>query len=127
MKTTAKLGIFMDHSNAQVIEYIDSAIPKNTIESSFTHESKVEGLLKNEAMMHNKEQHQQKEYYKKIADVIRNYDAVLLFGPTNAKAELANLLKDDNHFLNTRVALKDTDKITSLEQCKLVEEHFTKH
>ena len=46
--------------------------------------------------MHNKEQQQQTAYFKQLADVIKNYDAVVLFGPTDAKAQLYNILKADN-------------------------------
>jgi stalled ribosome rescue protein Dom34 len=42
--------------------------------------------------MHQKEQHEQSDYYKKIGEAIKNYQEVLLFGPTNAKTELLNLL-----------------------------------
>ncbi len=48
--------------------------------------------------MHNKEQQQQSEYYKTLGETIKNYDDVLLFGPTNAKVELLNILKADISF-----------------------------
>ena len=38
--------------------------------------------------MHNKEQHEQSDYYKKLGETIKNYTEVLLFGPTDAKVEL---------------------------------------
>ena len=48
--------------------------------------------------MHQKEQHEHRDYYKKIGEAIRNYQDVLLFGPTTAKTELFNMLKADHHF-----------------------------
>ena len=48
--------------------------------------------------MHTKEKQLQTEYYNKIGDKIKNYDEVLLFGQTNAKDELYNILKADNQF-----------------------------
>jgi len=40
-----------------------------------------------------KKQHIQSGYYKKLSDAILKFQQVLLFGPTEAKNELLNLLK----------------------------------
>jgi hypothetical protein len=80
-----KLGIWMDHANANLIEFKVEPMTINTISSKFTHTEKEHSLNKSESLMHHKEQHQQAEYYKELATTIRNYSEVLLFGPTNAK------------------------------------------
>ena len=76
--------------------------------------------------MHNKEQHEQSEYYKEIATVIRNYDDVILFGPTDAKVELVNILKADHHFVNIKIEVKETDKMTENQEHAFVSEYFSK-
>ena len=58
--------------------------------------------------MHNKEQQKQSTYFNRIADVIKNYNEVLLFGPTDAKSELLNLLKTDHLFENIKMEVKQT-------------------
>ncbi|MEI9909275.1 MAG: hypothetical protein WDO71_06225 [Bacteroidota bacterium] len=75
--------------------------------------------------MHNKEQHQQSEYYRKLGEVIRNYEAVILFGPTSAKAELLNLLKADNRFTKIKIEIRQTDKMTENQQYAFVREYFS--
>jgi len=45
---------------------------------------------------------------------LKDYEEVLLFGPTNAKNELFNLLKDDRHFEKIKIEVKSGDKMTDL-------------
>lgn len=125
--TTAKcLGIWMDHSSANVMEYTTDPIETKTIESTFTHEVKEDSLNKSEYLMHNKEQLNQAAYYKKLCEIIENYQEVFLFGPTDAKKELFNILKDDLHFAKIKIDMKQTDKMTVNQQKALVREHFSK-
>jgi hypothetical protein len=62
--------------------------------------------------MHDKQQHQQKEYYKKLADRIRHYREVFVFGPTHAKNELVNLLSGDHLFEGIKITVEPEDKMT---------------
>lgn len=125
MKTAKNLGIWMDHLNANLMEFTPDPIETKTIKSEFTYQEKGLSLSKSENLMHNKEQHQQSEYYKKLADVIRNYEEVILFGPTDAKVELFNVLKADQRFAKTKIDIKQTDKMTENQQHAFVREHFS--
>jgi hypothetical protein len=126
MSTAKCLGIWMDHSMAHLMNYANDRIEARTIESKFTHEEKALSLGKSESLMHNKEQHEQSEYYKTLLAEIRNYDQVVLFGPTDAKSELANLLKDDHCFEKIAVAVRQADKMTANQMHAFVEEYFHK-
>jgi len=75
-------------------------------------------------MMHNKEQHEQNEYYKKLCEIIINYNYVLLFGTTDAKVELYNYLRKDSRFTNIKVEIEKTDKKTENQQRAFVKEYF---
>lgn len=127
MSTEKRLGIWMDHSTAHLMEYSTAEIESKTIESEFTHLVKTEAISKSENLMHNKEQHEQAEYYKKLGDVIRNYENVILFGPTNAKLELLNTLKNDHLFEKIEIQTRQTDKMTEVEQHTFVKDYFSKH
>ena len=81
---------------------------------------------KGESLMHNKEQHQQSEYYKKLGEEIRKFDEVIIFGPTDAKAELFNILKADHRFENINIEVKQADKMTENQKHAFVIEHFSK-
>jgi hypothetical protein len=126
MTTAKKLGIWIDHSSAHLTEFSDEPGESKIIRSEFTHEDKEQGLIKSENQMHKKEQHQHSEYYKKIGEVIRNYDDVILFGPTDAKVELFHLLKADHRFDKINIEIKQTDKMNDYQQHAFIREHFSK-
>jgi nitrogenase subunit NifH len=127
MTTLKCLGIWMDHSNAHLIEYTAQPMTTKTIESQFTHQEKESSLGKSESLMHHKEQHEQSEYYKKLGEVIKQHDEVLLFGPTDAKVELLNLLRDDHRYQKIKIEIKQADKMTDNQQHAFVREYFSKH
>ena len=125
MTGTKKLGIWMDHSNAHLMEFENAASGSKTIESAFTHEVKQDTLEKGEKAMHHKEQHEQEAYYKQLGEVIKNYGEVLLFGPTDAKTELFNVLKTDHHFDKIKIEVKQADKMSENQQHAFVREYFS--
>lgn len=119
------LGIWMDHANAHLMEFTTVPITTDIISNTYSHREKEHSLSKSEDGMHNKEQQSQHEYYKKLGDIIRNFQDVLLFGPTNAKIELLNLLRADHQFEKIKLETKDSDKMTQNEQHAFVREYFT--
>ncbi|MBK5272808.1 MAG: hypothetical protein JJE22_17555 [Bacteroidia bacterium] len=126
MTTTKELGIWMDHASAHVMEFSDPIIT-HIIVSDSTHEEKEKTLQKGESMMQNKEQQQQSEYYKKLGESIKDYDDVLLFGPTDAKVELLNILKADMHFDKIKIETMQSEKMTENQEHAFVREYFSKH
>ncbi len=115
----------MDHSNAHLMEFENAASGSKTIESEFTHGVKQDTLEKGEKAMHHKEQHEQAAYYKQLGEVIKNYGEVLLFGPTDAKTELLNVLKTDHHFDKIKIEVKQADKMSENQQHAFVREYFS--
>ncbi len=122
MKTTKYLGIWMDNSTAHLIE-----LGQETAETNVIHSKQEQGMGKNENLMHNREQRLQTEYYKELGEVIKNYEEVILFGPTNAKVELMNILKENHHFDNIKIDVKPADKMTDNQQIAFVKDYFSKH
>ena len=123
MKPEKRLGIWMDHAQAHLMEYADTIVTK-TVTSDSTHEEKEKTLQKGESMMQNKEQQQESDYYKVLGQSIKNYDTVLLFGPTNAKNELLNILQSDLSFSKINIETKSADKMTENQQHAFVREYF---
>jgi hypothetical protein len=126
MTGAKNLGIWMDHSSAHLMEFTTDPIETKTIDSKFTHATKEQSIGKSEHLMHNKEQHQQSDYYKKLGETIKNYDEVILFGPTNAKVELFNILRADHLFEKIKIEVKQADKMTENQQHAFVKEHFSR-
>lgn len=126
MKQAKKLGIWMDHSIAYIMEFTSNPFEIKTIESKFTHEKKMEALTKSESLMNNKEKQQLTSYYKKIGSVIKNYKRIILFGPTNAKVELFDILSEDEQFQKIKIEIKNTDKMTANQKNSFVKDYFSK-
>ena len=127
VKTEKRMGVYMDHAQANLVEYINGTNESKLIESKFTHEQREHGLGKSEKLMHNQEDHGHSEYYKAITEAIRHYDEVLLFGPTEAKAELHNKLNADHHFARIKVVVKPSDKLSETQIHTFVREYFAHH
>lgn len=123
MKTKKNLGIWMDHSIANVID-LKSKTHNQFIESHFDFETKQEALVKSESLMHNKRQQMHEAYFKEISDVILNYENVILFGPTNAKTELQNYLELDSHFKDIDIKVVPSDKMSKNEKVAFVLNYF---
>ncbi len=127
MEKAKNLGIWMDHASAHLIECSNEQNEPKTIESEFTHDEKVSSLNdRGEKHMHVKEQHRQASYYKKLGEEIINYEGVLLFGPTNAKVELFNVLNADRRFANIKIDVQQADKMTENQEQAFVRGYFAK-
>lgn len=126
MTTQKSLGIWMDHLNAHIMEFTTDPIETTTVESKFTHQEKEKTLKKGENLMHDKEQHEENDYYRELGKIIRDYNDVLLFGPTDAKVELFNLLKKDHRFADIVIEIKPADKMTENQQHAFVRDYFSK-
>jgi hypothetical protein len=126
MTTATNLGIWMDHSNAHLMEFTTEPLTTTIISSRFTHRDKEHSIGRSENGMHQKQNHELAGYYKKIGEAIKNYQDVILFGPTSAKTELFNLLKADHLFEKIRIETKDADKMTQNEQHAFVREYFSR-
>ena len=125
MTSGKKLGIWMDHSSAHLVEFTVDPIDTKVIQSKFTHEEKEESMNRSENVMHNKEQHQRSDFYKKLGEEIRKYEDVLLFGPTEAKTELLNLLRADHLFEKIKITVRPADKMTENQQNAFVRDYFS--
>ncbi len=127
MEKVKNVGIWMDHASAHIIECTNEQIQSKTIVSEFTHNVKADSLnKKGETHMHNKEQHLQASYYKKLGEEIIHYQGVLLFGPTDAKVELFNILNADRRFANINIIMQQADKMTENQEHAFVRDYFSK-
>lgn len=119
------LGIWMDHAHAHLMEFAIDPITTKIISNPFTHRDKAHSLGKSEEGMHQKEQQEQAKYYRELGAIICNFEDVVLFGPTNAKVELLNILRADHQFEHVRLETRESDKMTQNEQQAFVRDYFT--
>lgn len=126
MKSAKQLGIWMDHSTANIMELSNDKIITVTLDSPPILLDELEYPRINEKLLHNKEQNKDDDFYEKLSYIIHNYNEVLLFGPTDAKTELFNRLKVDRRFENIKVFVEPTDKITDNQQKAFLKNFFKK-
>ena len=123
MNNIRKLGIWMDHSNAYLMELANDIIVQRVVSELTNHETEF-NFYKGEKLIHKKEQHLQLSYYKKIGDIIKKYQDVVLFGPTDAKNELLNQIKTDHLFEDIKIEVKNSDKMTEDQMKTFVRDYF---
>ena len=124
MEPIKKAAVYMDHFMANIIEYITSAAIVKTIKSEYNLYEKEKIIQKGESNMFNKEQDLQQQFYVKLRDELLDYNSVLLFGSTNAKTQMQNILQTDKQFSDVEVTIKNTDKLSEKEQIDFVNECF---
>ena len=64
MKTLKKLGISMDHYNANIIEFTSDVKETKTLSSDFSSDDRKETLQRSEKEMHKKGQQKPRIFYK---------------------------------------------------------------
>ena len=123
MKSKKQLGIWMDHSTAILFESNVNSTENKIIVAQVGEQDEALNT-RDETLIQNKEQNELSGFFNRLSEVIINYDEVLLFGPTNAKTELVNILKSDHHFDEIKIEVKPADKMTENQQHAFVNEHF---
>ena len=125
MKKRKRLGIWMDHSIAHLMEFTNKHFEIKTIESKLKNDEKPENLSEPESIIHNKKGGLLLDYYKKLSEAVKDYEQVILFGPTNAKIEFFDVISEDIRFLKIKFEIKNTDKMTQNQQHEFVQQYFS--
>jgi hypothetical protein len=124
MDLKKSLGIWLDYAKANIIDVQDTTNTPHTIHSKFTSQVKKEVLQKSERGMHDKEEKMHKAYFNELMDVVKNYESVLLFGPTKAKQELHNLMTEIPAMHTIKVAVLPAEEMTYNQKLAFVRKHF---
>ena len=115
----------MDHSTANIMELLsNTTVISKSVESTPAFPEQVKNLRMDESLMHNKGQNQYADFYKKLSYIIFDYSEVLLFGPTDAKSELFNFLKDNRRFEKIKISIQSTDNMNDKQQKAFVKDFF---
>ena len=124
MKATRKVGIWLDHTTARIIEYNTEELKATTIKSDLQGLDNQDSLQHSESLLHHKENQKLKAFYKAIIAIVENYDEILLFGPTTAKTELFNLIRKEHKYDHLKIETKSAEKMTPTEEHAFVVNHF---
>jgi len=126
MKDIKQLGIWMDHSKAFLLEIVNDTIETSSVISELSDPEEEFNIYKGEKLINKKERYLQLSYYKKVGQIIKKYQEVVLFGPTDAKNELLNLIKTDHLFDDIKIEVANSGKMTESQMQTFVREYFKK-
>lgn len=119
-----KIGIWMDHKEAKLVDPDNSESNFPKIVSKLKSRERISGesadgiklggfrSSNNEFSKHEKEQNAMHAYYKLLADRLLDYDEILIFGPTTARQEFYNYLVGEHNFANKSIKTVDGNYLT---------------
>ncbi|MDD4972291.1 MAG: hypothetical protein PHT07_22920 [Paludibacter sp.] len=124
-KTNKKLGIYIDYTNAYLMELIGKNIVSRNIEfESGKTDKEATRINKSDSTETKTEYHLQTAYYLEISEIIRNYNQVVLFGPADVKNNLYTQLEFDHDFDHIKIQNINTDKMTQNQIHDFVKEYY---
>lgn len=119
-----KMGIWMDYSIAYLTGFTSNSFEIIKAESTSFESTKLYPIKTLAALLEKRDRLLQTYYYK-IASKIKNYDRIIIFGPTNAKTELFDVLSEDERFLKTKIEITNTDQMNPAEQHQFIKNYFS--
>jgi hypothetical protein len=135
--TGKKIGVWLDHAKAY---FIDAAKQPALVETAYSGEEsqvRIKGehggdgaklgnnrSTNSEYHKHNRQEDIMNKYYELLADRLKNYDDIYLFGPTLAKDELYNHLKTNKHFSDKIINVAPADQLTENQMVAQVKHFF---
>lgn len=126
MKVKKRMGIWMDHATACWMEYVVDSFKVNTVNAEQVTMINQQSLLQSESALHNKEKQSLQSYYKSLMEIIREYDEVVIYGPSSAKTELCNLIRADHRFDSIKIETKSASKMSYKDQHDFITAYFSK-
>jgi hypothetical protein len=130
------VGVWLDHSKAHFITFNGAEASINTVESGYKRLNREDGkgstdtrfradaFSNNEDNKQNKKLVEKNKYFKDIEKAMKGFDEVFMFGPTNAKVELLNLLQENKSFKGKISKVENADKLTQNQMIARVREFF---
>lgn len=114
----------MDYSMAYLMEFSSNPFEIKTVEST-SFDTTTTYPTSTLSILLEKRKRLLYSYYNKIAREINNYDRIILFGPSNAKIELFDVLSEDERFLKTTIEITNTDQMNPAEQHQFIKNYFS--
>jgi len=120
------VGIWIDHKSAVIVSASASHVTTTTLESDVEAHPRYSGRQDGGGEKKYEERHGQQldRYYDDVIRQIGAPDALLIFGPGEAKVELKERLSRTNALSGCTVALETTDKLTDPQIVAKVKAHF---
>jgi hypothetical protein len=120
------VGVWIDHKKAVIVSIAAGQVTTRTLESDVGPHPHYSGSQEGGGEKKYEERHNQDldRYYDDVIGQLGEPDALLLFGPGEAKLQLKARLGRSKLSSESMVALESTDKLTDPQIVAKVKEHY---
>ena len=120
------MGVWIDHKKAIIVSIAAGEVTTRTLTSDIGAHPHYSGSQEGGGEKKYEQRHNQDldRYYDDVIGQIGKPDALLLFGPGEAKLQLKERLRRSNVSSESIVAVETTDKLTDPQIVAKVKEHY---
>jgi hypothetical protein len=120
------VGVWIDHKKAVIVSIAAGHVTTTTLESDVGPHPHYSGSQEGGGEKKYEERHNLRldQYYDEVISQIGQPDALLLFGPGEAKLQLRDRLGRSQALSKRMVAVESTDKLTDPQIVAKVKEHY---
>jgi hypothetical protein len=121
-----RIGIWIDHHKAVIVTASADRVTAKTLESEVGPHARYSGSASGGGEKQYEERHGQRldRYYDNVIHQIGEPEALLIFGPGEAKLELKERLGRSKALSERTVDIETTDKLSDPQIVAKVKEHF---
>jgi hypothetical protein len=121
-----EVGIWIDHKRAVIVSASEGRVTAETLESEVEAHPHYSGRQDSGGEKKYEERHGQRldQYYDEVIGQLGQPEALLIFGPGEAKLELKERLSRSKTLSECIVDIKTADKLTDPQIVAKVKEHF---
>ena len=121
-----KVGIWIDHKSAVIVSASAGQVTTKTLESEVGAHPRYSGQQDGGGEKKYEQRHGQQldRYYDDVISQVGLPDALLIFGPGEAKLELKERLNRSKALSECTVDIETADKLTDPQVVAKVKEHF---
>ena len=120
------VGVWIDHKKAVIVSIAEGHVTTKTLESDVGPHPHYAGSQEGGGEKKYEERHDLRldRYYDDVIGQIGQHDALMLFGPGEAKRKLNDRLRRSKASSGRIVAIESTDKLTDPQIVAKVKEHY---
>jgi hypothetical protein len=121
------VGVWIDHKKAVIVSISAGEMTTKTLESDVGPHPHYAGSQEDGGEQKYEERHNLRldQYYDEVISQLGQPDALLLFGPGEAKLQLRDRLGRSKVLSETIVTIESTDKMTNPQIIAKVKEHYS--
>jgi stalled ribosome rescue protein Dom34 len=119
------VGVWIDHKKAVIVSVAAGQVTSTTVESNTEAHPRYSGSQEGGEKKYEERHNQDLDrYYDDVIGQLGKPDAILLFGPGEAKLQLKERLARSKVSSESIVAVESTDKLTDPQIVAKVKEHY---